>query len=86
MYLKKEKNSKRSISYTNIMIAILLIGVYSVKLNDLTERKIISPLRWDLKESYKHNGFMYSLLDSYFGYNRKRPEDCDKASIEKYKK
>lgn len=82
---KKEKNSKRSISYTNIMIAILLIGVYSVKLNDLTERKIISPLRWDLKESYKHNGFMYSLLDSYFGYNRKRPEDCDKASIENIK-
>lgn len=82
---KKEKNSKRAISYTNIMIAILLIGVYSVKLDNLTERKIIAPLRWDLKESYKHNGFMYSLLDSCFGYNREKPEGYDKASIEKIK-
>lgn len=82
---KKEKNSKRAISCTNIMIAILLIGVYSVKLDNLTERKIIAPLRWDLKESYKHNGFMYSLLDSCFGYNREKPEGYDKASIEKIK-
>lgn len=82
---KKEKKSKRITSYTNIMIAILVVGVYFVKLDNLTERKIISPLRWDLKASYRHNGFMYSLLDSYFGYNRQKPENYDKASIENIK-
>ncbi|WP_042271240.1 LTA synthase family protein [[Clostridium] dakarense] len=82
---KKEKKSKRITSYTNILIALLLVGVYSVRLDNLKERKVISPLRWDLKESYRHNGFMYSLLDSYFGYKREKPKDYDKASVEDIK-
>lgn len=83
---KKDKNSQRITSYINIIIAVLVIIVFSVKLSDLKERKVIDVLRWDLAQSYKHNGFAYSILDSYFGYRRKKPEEYNKANIENLKR
>lgn len=83
--LKKEKNKKRIINLTNIIIGIGVIVVFSINLVSLRERKILDVLRWDLKESYYHNGFVYSILDSGFGYIRKKPEDYNKVQIEKIK-
>lgn len=83
---KKEKNATRINSYTNILITLVLIAIFSISITSLKERKIIDALRWDLKASYQHNGFVYSLLDSYFGYIRKEPEEYNKANIENIKK
>lgn len=83
---KKEKNSTRINSYTNILITVVLIVIFSISITNLKERKIIDVLRWDLKASYQHNGFVYSLLDSYFGYIRKEPKEYNKANIENIKK
>lgn len=83
---KKEKNATRINSYTNILITLVLIAIFSISITSLKERKIIDALRWDLKASYQHNGFVYSLLDSYFGYIRKEPKEYNKANIENIKK
>ena len=82
---KKDKNEIRITSITNIIIAITTAIVLSVSVISLRERKILDVLRWDLKESYYHNGFVYSILDSCFGYIRKKPEDYNKANIENIK-
>lgn len=82
---KQEKNSIRITSPTNIILAIIIAIVFTVSATSLRERKILDALRWDLKESYYYNGFVYSVLDSWYSYIRKKPEGYDKAQIENIK-
>lgn len=80
---KKDKNKKRFNGISNIIIWLLTIVVYAVSIGPIKEKRIIRDVAWDVQAEYELNGFVYSILDSYFGYLRKPPENYNKESIAK---
>lgn len=80
---KKDKNAKRFNGISNIIIWLLTIVVYAVSIGPIKEKGIIRKIAWDIQAEYQLNGFTYSVLDSYFGYLRKEPDNYNKQTIEK---
>ena len=80
---KIDKKSKRFNGISNIIAWIISILVFVVSIGPIKEKGIIHNIGWDVQATYELNGFLYSILDSYFGYLRKPPEDYNKENIEK---
>ncbi len=80
---KLDKNKKRFNGISNIVAWLLSILIFSVSIVPIKEKGIMHNIGWDIQASYKLNGFFYSILDSYFGYLRKAPEEYSKENIEK---
>lgn len=80
---KKDKESKRFNGISNIIAWMLTILVYAVSIGPIKEKSIIHNIGWDVQATYELNGFVYSILDSYFGYLRKPPENYNKETIAK---
>ena len=80
---KIDKNKKRFNGISNIIAWVLTILVYVVSIGPIKEKGIMHNIGWDVQATYELNGFTYSILDSYFGYLRKPPENYNKETIAK---
>ena len=78
---KKDKDGKRITGYSNIVAYLMVIGVLFASWG-LTKTDYMGKLGWDVGQSYKNNGFIYSVIDSYIGYRRKEPENYSKENVE----
>ena len=80
---KLDKKSKRFNGISNIVAWMLSILVFAVSIGPIKKKGIIHNIGWDVQATYELNGFLYSILDSYFGYLRKPPEGYSKEAISK---
>ena len=80
---KLDKKSKRFNGISNIVAWMLSILVFAVSIGPIKAKNIMHNIGWDVQATYELNGFLYSILDSYFGYLRKPPEGYSKEAIAK---
>lgn len=80
---KLDKKSKRFNGISNIVAWMLSILVFVVSIGPIKKKGIIHNIGWDVQATYELNGFLYSILDSYFGYLRKPPEGYSEEAIAK---
>ena len=78
---KKDKNSKRLNGVSNIVAWLISIVAFAVSIGPIKEKKLMYNIAWDVQASYELNGFVYSVLESYFGYLRKPPEGYSEKAI-----
>lgn len=80
---KLDKENHRFDGISNIIVWIMTIVIFTTFLGPFKEKKVFNNIAWNIQKSYEANGFLYSLLDSYFGYLRKAPEGYSEENIKK---
>lgn len=82
---KLDKDSCRFNGVGNITIWIVTIVVFLGALGPLRKLEYLANVPWNVQVSYETNGFLYSFLESYFGYLRKEPDGYNEENIKKIK-
>lgn len=77
---KLDFNTKRfNKVYFILLFAVVICFSSTVKV--LQEKEIMKFIRWDITQSYKNNGFVYSAVESCIKYKRTKPDNYTDKEI-----
>lgn len=81
VYLYKlDFNAKRFYKASFILIPIVVVCFFST-VKVLQDKQIMKFIRWDITQSYKSNGFVYSAVESCLKYRRTKPDNYTEKEI-----
>lgn len=77
---KLDFNTKRfNKVYFILLFAVIICFSSTVKV--LQDKEIMKFIRWDITQSYKNNGFVYSAVESCLKYKRTKPDNYTDKEI-----
>lgn len=78
-----DRDKKRFNGIAGISAWLIVVFVFTGATMKFMHSGYLEDVPWNIQESYESKGFLYSLIDSYFGYLREEPEGYSKEAIEK---
>lgn len=82
--LFKTEKSKSKIKFINpigIIVAIMMLSLCSHQYHKAKSAGSINIMNWDMNDSYRIHGFLYSFFDTKLGFKVDKPEDYNSSII-----